>query len=158
MSVRSQAHFILLIHHPCLHLCHPQLPNAYHSSRHHNKTSGMARKGEARGNSRKAFPCMAHSFFQWRKNVWGGSNRLFLLSHMTRPTCKGCWESNYLAFPASILERGNSLGMACIRLCIYMCVCGIYTYIYTHICVYTYICSLFLMGKDSCGICMSLGA
>lgn len=100
-------------------------------------------KGRQEETAERPFPVWLTPFFSEGKMFWGGSNRLFLLSHMTRPTCKGCWESNYLAFPASILERGNRLGMACIRLCIYMCVCGIYTYIYTHICVYTYICSLF---------------
>ena len=47
---------------------------------------------------------------------------------MIRPTCKGSWESNYLAFPTSIVDRGERLGMTCVRQCTYMCVYGIYTF------------------------------
>lgn len=87
---------------------------------------------------------------------------------MIRPTCKGSWESNYLAFPASIVDRGERLGITCVRQCTYICVCGIYTFMclcgtYTYI-THIYSCvvyihihhariyassSTFLMGKDT---------
>lgn len=74
---------------------------------------------------------------------------------MTMLTCRGSWECNYLAFLASILEDVN----ASVHPHVYVCMCVyVHICIYMHTHIYMYIFSLFLMGKDSRSICLSLGA
>ena len=85
-------------------------------------TSCMARRGRERG-QKKGFSLRDSLLFSVKGKCFEKAS-----NHMIRPTCKGSWESNYLAFPASIVDRGERLGMTCVRQCTYMCVCGIYTF------------------------------
>lgn len=131
---------------------YPWLPNAYHSSRHHILIHGKKKEREERG-SKKAFPCVALFFYQWRKDMLRRLPVDFPLHSIDHGLLtwayllQGMLGKQLLSF--SSLHTGERQGVAIAHKHVYM-------YVYAHTHRYVSICSLLLMGKDSRSICLSL--